>query len=591
MRSWERALGDGFERIHYGKDLQEFGMNLRRTYLDWIAALGKTCEGLTWWSSRLAERNTQVYSPFHDICYLKVVRSFVARQDCPLLIIAESKPLLRTIALQREWKERVQWTRSLFPLGDWIVWGLHFSFVWTRYFIRALLEIRDARKTRKGQRAHAFTSRKERVVMHSCVDESFFGEDGIAYDRYFTSLPGKLRELGYEVVTIPWLFNLLRSRREAFAWFRQHPDHYLIPEDYYSLMDYAWAAWIVVQQAQLLRGEQRFDGQDVTLFVREVNRRGAVDTGIARFVRYIRLIRKLKQRNFKIKVFIDKFENMTTEKPQLLGLQTYMPEVLRVGFQHYLAPYPLLLNMFAAAEEVARAPYPDVIVCNSAFTASLFAQEGFPEERLKIGPSLRYLHLTQSPHVDRSDGKDVLVVLSLHPAVAAEVMDKLLDGFPNDEGFRFLLKMHPMMSKHEWRLVVGNRALPVHMIEVEGEMDHWIPKVTCAVVAPATTAGLELLLAGVPIAMMGRETDFDMNPLAWFQEFDRPVYSTEELRTVVLRMLSSNKDHDFARRWALRYRQHCLSPLNEDTTRVFVDPSSSNNRKNSLQTSAIRGVT
>lgn len=572
MRAWEAMLGKEFERVQYGKRLQELGNKWRRPYLDWITALGKSCAGLVWWSSRLAERNTQLYSLFHDLCYLEIGVAFGSSSNSPLLIIVESKLLLYTLSRQPELRGCIQLVNYVFLPGVWVAWVVRLILVWIRYVLKGYLELRDARKSRRGGTPLPLRSQKRRVLIHSCIDETYFGVDGKGHDRYFTVLPDELRKRDFDVVIIPWLSNLKRPRREAFLWFRRSPESYLIPEDFYTLADYMWAASIVIKQAWLLGRRQTFEGRDITLLAKDALRRGAVATDAARFVRYIRLIRKLRKIEFKVDIYIDKFENMITEKPQLLAFRAYMPEVLTVGFQHYVAPHPLLLNMFTTPEEVVDAPYPDAIVCNSAFVADLLAKEGFPPEKLKVGPSLRYLHLLDGPRAVAGEDRTVLVMLALHPAVSAEMMHKLVEAFPKDEGIRFLIKVHPMMTDQQRRLVMGERDLPHHMRIVDGEIAQWIKEAACAIVGGGTS-GLELLLAGVPVVTIGRETDFDIDPLGWFPEVDKRVYSSIELRDVVLGFLSSsNGDCRRVRSWADLYRNYCLSELSEQTIRAFWEP-------------------
>ena len=205
--------------------------------------------------------------------------------------------------------------------------------------------------------------------------------------------------------------------------------------------------------------------------------------------------------------------------------------------------------------------------------AELFAKEGFPVEKLRVGPSLRYLHLMRLPEGTRGQNHNVLVILPLYAIVATQMIHKLLDAFPADEGIRFLLKIHPMMSEKQWMVMLGNMKLSRHMVRVGSEMAEWIPEAACALAPLSSTSSLELLLAGVPTVVMGRETDLNMNPLDWFQELGKPIYSAKELRSAVLHMLSfPDCARDTTRAWAEQYRQHCLSPISEETIRVFVEP-------------------
>lgn len=87
----------------------------------------------------------------------------------------------------------------------------------------------------------------------------------------------------------------------------------------------------------------------------------------------------------------------------------------------------------------------------------------------------------------------------------------------------------------------------------------------------ASTTALEIALVGMPVVLVGRETDFDLNPLAWFPEFDNPVHSPEELHAQVFRKLSlSPAERERLKDWARLMRRECLSPLTEETISAFV---------------------
>lgn len=574
LLAWERALGKGFVRVHYAEHLQELAMRWRRPYLDWIATLGRQNNSLEWWSSRLAERNTLLDSLYHKVCYLEIALKFTMDERSPTLVIAENRSVLQAIAAQSALRPRVWWIRKVRPLLEWLKWLLYLTFTWIRYLQEGIRAMRDARVTRDGKSVLPPATVRARVLIHSCMDDTYFGADGCAHDRYFTVLPDELRRRGYDVVTVPWLATLRRSRREAFRWFRQQPDRYLIPEDFYTFFDYIWAAWVVIRQAWLLPGLQVFEGRDITKLVREACLAQSLDTGVAKFVRYFRLVHRWKRVGLKFDIFVDMFENMATEKPQVLALRKYMRNVVTVGFQHYVAPYPLWLCGYTTQTDSSIAPHPDVIVCNSPWTAKLFAKEGFPPEKLRIGPSLRYLYMMDR-QVDgqaqvEPESRTVLVPLPLETSMVTELMYKLLEAIPLDENTRFWLKPHPMMSAEEWMVLLDGNELPGHMEKVGGSMADWLPRATCAVAMASTTA-LEIALAGVPVVLVGRETDFDLNPLAWFPEFDNTVHSPEELRAQVLKNLAlSPGERERLAEWASRMRRECLSPINEETVAAFV---------------------
>lgn len=574
LMEWESSLGPAFERINYAEQLQALAMEWRQPYLDWIARMGAQNDSLEWWTSRIAERNTLLDSLYHSICYLKIGLTYALQASGPLVIIAEKTTALRTIAEYPGLKGRTRYVRSLWTLPDSLAWVLRLAYRWARYFVDGVRALRDARVTGRGPMGGAHATSKPRVVIHTCIDEFYFGADGTPCDRYFPGLADELRCRGYEVVTLPWISQIRRSRRQAFEWFRQHPGEYLIPEDFYSLSDYVWAASVVLRQVRLPRGRHVFQGLDVTRLVREACLSQSTDPTVATFVRYYRLINRWAELGMKVDIFIDMFENMSMEKPQVLAFQRWMPEVMTVGFQHYIALPPLMLCLFSSTEESAFAPHPKVIVCNSPATVKQLIEAGFPARKLRIGPSLRYLHLADPEQVRVREGNTVLILVPLELNAARELLIKLLKAFPDDEGIRFWVKPHPMMTENEFRGVLGGCLLPDHMTLIDGPIHNWLARAACAVVI-ATTAALEVAMAAVPLVVVGRETDFDINPLAWFSELERPVHSPEEIRSRVLKRLAwSVADRHNLEEWAQRMRRECYSPATETTLSAFVRPAS-----------------
>ena len=573
LEFWERSLGEEFERLRYTSLFQDIGMKLRRPYLDWVSDQGACRAGLAWWSSRVAERNTAVCPLFRNLCYLQVARFYGRREKCPILIIAESRALLGEIADLPDFKGRIKWFSCFSPMAETLKWIIWMVLVWSRYFVKGLGELFDAVITKDRRTSIPIIQEKPRVLLHACIGEGYFRKAGVPEDRYFGNLASELRALGYDVIVLPWLVNVQRSTRDAFRWFRKHSDQYIIPEDFYSIADYAWAAGVVIKHARLFKGDQVFEGVTIRHLIKEACRKSAADPEIAKFVRYFRLIKKLAKRDFHIDIFIDKFENMITEKPQVLALRKFMPDVMTVGYQHYLAPHPLLLNMFTTPEETKVAPHPDAIVCNSSFTAELFSKEGFSPEQLRVGPSMRYRYLLSQKTNKKDRGNVVLIVLPLDAVFLREVMAKAWQAFSHDKNILFQIKVHPMISREDWNRVLRDTPLSSNWDECTVEISEMVSVVKCALVAGGSTASLELLLAGVPVVMIGAETDIVMNPLAWFPELEGPVYSPDDLKRKILNVLSNYEEEaSKVEAWARAKRHQCLSDINQKNIAAFVSP-------------------
>jgi hypothetical protein len=567
FRKWKDALGPGWSHLSYSKKLQRLAFEWRQPYLAWLTQLGKQNNNLVWWSSMISERNTYADSLYHSICYLRIGLDFLEQKNLPQLVVVESRAVLYVLAKHAALQGRVRIFHTyMYLVKDVLKW----STSWASFLLSGLCSILDAYITRKKQLSIPCPTEKPRVLIHSCIDDSFLGDDGTEHDRYFGALASELRIRGYDVMTMPWLFNLKRSRRKAFVWFRQNPHKYLIPEDYYSVYDYAWAAMIIVRQIFLLPGHHNFQNMNITSLVREACWKQSYRSGAAKFVIYYRLIKKLAQSGMKLDFFIDTFENMITEKPQVMAFRKWMPEVTTVGFQHFLELYPLFLCWITSLEEAEVAPHPDVIVCNSLHMLKRMEEIGFPRNKLRVGPSLRYQNMIKEFVSINTEPNKVLVIMPLSADHIIEMMDLLRQSFPVPENIEFWLKPHPMLSRKILHEAIGK--LLSHFSIIEGNIDQWLPRATCAVVM-ASTSAFEVALSGVPVVVLGRETNFDLNPLAWFSEFAPPAHTPQELRKQVLCCLNlSGAEREEMKKWARKFRESAISPINDKTITAFVKP-------------------
>jgi len=569
MLAWQQSIGSLGNRIHYSERLQELGLAWRGAYLEWTAEQARKHDSLTWWSSRIGERNTMLDSLYHAICYLRIGLEAITGTKSPLLIIAESQGIL--LALERYLgANQVTWLSprgGLVELGE--QWRRHADRIWDEYLSSVDTTLKAAHDSRGGRAplppCHAG---KKRVLLHSCMDDSYFGNGGQARERYFPGLVSQLERRGCEVITIPWLYNVGKPIEEAFGWFRRHGCAYLIPEDFYTPEDYCWAASVIRSQSALLTGTQFFQNMNITELVFETQWRQSCETDLSKYVRYYRLFEKLARLGFHFDLFVDTFENMVTEKPQVLGIRRWMPGVRTVGYQHYLGLFPSMLCFFTTPSEAEVAPHPDIIVCNSPLALEQMKACGFPPQKLRLGPSLRYQHLLEAPEIKDPIHRSILVVLPLDQAACIELMIAVVSVSSWLADCQFLLKPHPMMALDTVHSFLGGDRLPGNVRVTRDNLNECLTR-ACVALVTASTSAIEVALTGTPVLVYGRETDFDLNPLAWFHEFNPALRSPEELRDSIIESMTRS-DKDFLQ-WAVNARRRMVSPVNDNTISAFIE--------------------
>jgi len=247
---------------------------------------------------------------------------------------------------------------------------------------------------------------------------------------------------------------------------------------------------------------------------------------------YYILFKHLAEEGLTPRLVIDGFENMVTDKMIILGVRRFMPGTSIYGFYHNVPP-PNVLCFFIDKNESRFAPLPDRIICNGKRFMNILIREHFPKEKLALGAALRYFYLydikSTSRHMD--DNKvHILLTLPLERGAALELFYKVKKSAKDIEDCSLFIKPHPMdihIIDELKKDFVGNMNI------IEGGMAEAIG-LADIVVSAATGAALDCLIAGKEVIRIGRDTNIDLDPLAWFEEFDKAVYGVDQLKEKIM---------------------------------------------------------
>ena len=568
---WQRLLGKE-NRISLENLLVRTAWDLRGPYANWVANIGKSFgNSMRWWSSDIAEKNTGTSNLFLHICYLQVVLKEFEKHD-ELLVVVEDWALY--IDIKQNLRELgVDFCQPHSPV--FLIWGILkeialFTGRFGKQLFSVLHKITAARLSRKYNFRALNLCKTKRVLIHTCIDESCLGEDGIFRDRYFSVFPEWLEKNGYDVVTIVWLYNVKRSLSNAFRWFRTAKGNFIIPEDYFRFRDFPGAIFFVLGQFFVPFGDRDFEGHKISCLLLRERCWQASNVSKIRFLFYKRMIKSLKFDRQKIDYYIDKFENMWTEKPAASAVHNYFPDAKVVGFQHAsVNPFMLKYMMLENEREIAPEVFPDIIFCNGSAFKDVLVKNGFNENILAVGPALRYQYLWKKD-LKKSETKSrkiILLVLPLAPITGAEVLKKFINATMNIS-CRKIIKLHPMAKKEKILSLIDRKELPSQFVWGEGNLNDWLPKAYC-VVGMATAALFEAIIFGVPIAIIGLEGELEMNPLAWWQEkisMFQAIYDIGQLQQKVEFYLNvSEKELEDILHPTRKLLKSALSPWQEES--------------------------
>ncbi|MBW2118563.1 MAG: hypothetical protein JRH09_11675 [Deltaproteobacteria bacterium] len=583
--AWEKRL-NYIPRIATGQRLNNTAWSLRKPYVQWVDEMGKPYgRRLDWWTSMVGDKNTLSSPLFLYLCYIYlVVELFEERAVGNVLVIGECWSFLRTLRkILHTGGHRVNVVPgcSHIALFEYLKLPVWFVGAWLR-FVKEVLEYQKAARITKKE--IPFTEKipgtKPVALIHTCVDENCFGKNGQFHDRYFPGLAQWLREQDYDVVLLPFLYQIKRSVTEAYRWFRLSGQRFLLPEDHVAIKDYFHCVITIMREIFIPRRSVRFHGWDVASLIFPLRWEQARNRANARFLSYIPMLRHLAEKGWNLSLFVDKFENMPKEKPQLLALENYFPGATSIGYQHASLP-PFMLKYTSTRREFSEGLFPDIVVSNGPWFKERLEADGVPIECLRVGPSLRYSYLfseKKSPRssADQSHRKTedatILIVLTLDLNTALELLSVVFNGLANYP-VKILIKPHPMSDRKQILQLLGHETIPSNMEWIDGVMKDWLRRVDC-VVASGSASIMEAAAYGVPTVVVGRECGLDMNPLGWWEntypEF-KPIFSPEGLRKAVDRICQMAPEEMEKRTQEIRHELlKCYSRVNNETMNSFL---------------------
>lgn len=576
----------GWTKITLGPELHDVAGELKESFLDVVATLGRKHNSISWWLSEIAERNPTISPLFLNCCYLKAVMNIVGKSDRNLCIIAESEALLDTLAMHLaqdgDSSIEVVYPDSVPRLIKKMYRALDIMFhaawrvprAWFSFLQWGLGTRRAARASKKNSRTAALSGDIPTVLLHTFIDESCFQENGSFCERYWGCLPQWLEKKGYRVAFIPYLYNIRRSAREAYAWLRSSTARFYIPEDHLFLFDYLRTFIPLLKLLFLPRGKVMVGDMDITELVREERKRQVLGRRVLRALLYYYLPRRLKHNGVRTNYVMMTFENHIWEKMLILGFRENYRAAKIVSFQHSSFS-PFYLCCFVPSREVNIGPYADRIVCNGTMFRDVLIQHGMPSDRVVVGSALRYEYICNTQNIKEKDYNRIgalLVALPLEEDSVYELIQKIVHAFPEPSMGSIWIKPHPMMSIATVQKMF-NGDIPKHFKIATEKLDQLLREVA-VLITTGSTASLEALARGIPIVRVGRETNLDLDPLLWFGDYARTCYTPVAIREETIRLLTrSEEEKRQANMRAQEIIRACFNPVTEDGLMQFLPES------------------
>jgi len=512
-------------RRRISADLRMAADTLRRPFLELTAMFGRKYASLAWWATGIAERNTNVSNLFLHCCYLHLAQRYLETGE-NLCIVCDAPALRSSIAeAARARGYRVRQVGWRIPsLRDTAIWPIA-TLIWnTAAVLLRWLAVRAARRNgaiRWEKRAGPD------VLLSTWVDRGSIDSSGRVRDRYLPGLAPFYSSKGLSAATILWIMEGFSTFWSTIRQLRKGPEYVLL-EEHLRLVDLVFPAMLWRRQRAFRFAGAVLRDLDVSRLFETAQRTASLSV-VASL--YYPLMRRLAADGVHPRLVVVPFENMVFDKMTILGVRRFMPGTAVYGFCHN----PLKRNVlpwYTDVHERDIAPLPDRLVCNGRRYREILVREGYAPERVVVGGALRYAYLHRGGLEAQGSGPRpsgtpprILLVLTTKRDGTLEVIDKFVAALAEVRDAVVLVKPHPFARELATRVLsaLGGRARVV-----DGSMEEALAA-SDVVVCAASGAILEAVLAGKHVIRVSPESQLDMDALAWFEEFDPPVSTPEEL--------------------------------------------------------------
>lgn len=536
--------------------VERTGLDLRREYLAWVHDLGNipvngsplkdllfldAPDLSAWWLNTVADKaplnSTSIYQTFK----LRALEKLYIEQKCTGLVYCGRDPRLHRIL--KSWcgglRHSYRWMKGAPQPKRSALSVAHRGFRKLPYLAQALTFLTWKLYTRyvptwvRGWRMTHASDGGDRAVIVTYFPN--IDLDEARQGRFRSAYWGPLHDLLDELPLTPtwiWIYGDTDQCdfRQALSWRDRFNAHSTRKDRHFLLEDFATPKALLVAIQSYLRLYARglrmksvrdkfvLPGSTLNfypLFEREWNSSlfgpAAIDGQLYRAL-FDSMTHRLPAQRWCLYIW----ENQPWEAALLTAWRRYQKGSV-IGYQHATV-MPLELRAICdprTYREKGRAarPLPDVLAINGRGALELFREVQYPEDRLAVVEALRYPRLSRRTGREHGDPGTLLVVagyLESEARLLIRVLNEAADAIQSAGYVKIRIKAHPfgparMRSRH----LPLKLAYDVVSEPLEGLWHH----ADFALIANSTSAAVEAVLAGVPLAICASVDNVNLSPL------------------------------------------------------------------------------
>ncbi len=368
-----------------------------------------------------------------------------------------------------------------------------------------------------GSRIKGLLAGKKNVVLIRQFIVRGFSEDeeDIFKNHFFPGLDAYLQRHGHTPVFLPFT-DQVRSYRALFQKIKESVPPIVFAEEFFRLTDYL-DVMLTPCRALLCRlTPPPFEGYDFSTVLKEEYLKNTTEYGIMSASLMVKLGKRLVEKGSSPVSIINWNENHAAEKGLIYGMRKALPGITVIGSKPFITTPNYLSSFPSKQDDILRVTPDKVLGMGSLILEAM--QEYSPNLNVAFTPAFRLKELSPCPPYT-GERPELLVLLGYGLDNALQVLKLLTSSMHRLPHFtKVLIKLHPVrpFSAEELAQEFGN-PLPEYFTFVQGKVENFLCRVPFGICG-GTGAALELVIRGIPVAILGDTNTLTMNHLDYLED-------------------------------------------------------------------------
>jgi hypothetical protein len=477
------------------RSVDEIAEEIRRKYVDYIVEIGRKNEkNIDWWMLNFVSRNTFISNLFRNFCFL-VLLDRKLRSGCVFNeVVVDSLALKKVIEKYKSdhhfkvtYKGKSTTYISLKRIYSYLKIASHFFIMWMS-------------KQSPGTYQKNIPLDNKIILIDTFVLTKSF-DDGSYRDHYYPTLFKYINSSDKDYIYFVPSYYGTKNYKRLLKKIRKSDQKFLLKEDYLRITDYIFALLYFLRIRRMKILNKEFMGFNVSPLIKEEILDDSVSKSALQGLVNYRFSRRLKEREIKIKLVINWFENQTIDHGFNFGFRKNYPSAHLIGYQgfqlinNYLSLYP--------TEQERRCRVIPQVVCVIGKGYIKLARQFCPDLKIKVVPSFRHDWVWSKREFYPNRRKfTILITLSMLIKESEELMRIVLEAFRSlsHSHYSVQIKLHPTYDKESFKNKWG-KLLPEGFEFIEEDFYLCLERSNLLISCTSCTC-FEALARGIPVIVI-----------------------------------------------------------------------------------------